>query len=260
MSKKWVRYQADGASGFGLLEGNIIHCHSGDMFDNPAATGETVALESVSLLAPCTPTKIVAMWNNFHELAAAQNLERPEFPFYFLKPESCVSGPEAEIPHPEGYDGRLIYEGELGVVIGKTCKNVSVENISEYILGYTCINDVTAIHLLFKYDAFPQWTRAKSFDGFGIIGPCITELDDPAELRIQTIVNGEERQNYPVSDMFFSPLELTSLISGDMTLNPGDVIACGTSVGVKTMKPDTKVDIKIDGVGTLTNYYQPADR
>ena len=257
MANKWVRYDHAGQPGFGLLENGVIHCHTGDMYRNPESGGDTVPVDEVRLLAPCQPTKIVAMWNNFHELAKAQDLERPEFPFYFIKPESCVCGHGAEIMHPNGYEGRLIYEGELGVVIGKTCKDVSRENIADYIFGYTCINDVTAIHLLFKYDAFPQWTRAKSFDSFGIIGPCIAELDNPDALRVRTLVNGEERQNYPVSDMFFSPMDLVSLISGDMTLHPGDVIACGTSLGVKTMKPDTVVEVKIEGIGTLTNAYQP---
>ncbi len=258
MSKKWVRYEYAGQKGFGLLENDTIHCHTGDMYRTPEISENKLRVDEVNLLAPCEPTKIVAMWNNFHALAKAQDLERPEFPFYFLKPESCVSGHGAEIIHPHGYDGRLIYEGELGVVIGKTCKGVDRDNIADYIFGYTCINDVTAIHLLFKYDAFPQWTRAKSFDSFGIIGPCIAQLDNPDALRVRTLVNGEERQNYPISDMFFSPMELVSLISGDMTLHPGDVIACGTSLGVKTMKPDTVVDIEIEGIGTLTNFYQPA--
>lgn len=260
MTKKWVRYQHGDQQGFGLLEQNSIHCRSGDMFGDSEPSGETLALEQVRLLAPCEPSKIVAMWNNFHELAAAQNLELPEFPFYFIKPSSCVSGEGDEILHPQGYDGRLIYEGELGVVIGKTCKSVNREEIADYVLGYTCINDVTAVHLLFKYEAFPQWTRSKSFDTFGMIGPCITELDNPDSLVIRTEVNGEERQNYPVSDMIFSPLDLVSLISGDMTLNPGDVIACGTSLGVKTMKPDTTVSVDIEGVGRLTNYYKPAQQ
>ncbi|MFT5658150.1 MAG: 2-keto-4-pentenoate hydratase/2-oxohepta-3-ene-1,7-dioic acid hydratase in catechol pathway [Gammaproteobacteria bacterium] len=256
MSKTWVRYQKGSQQGFGTLVNETIHCMSGDMYGESEATGETLLLNEVKLLAPCQPTKIVAMWNNFHQLAEAQNLIPPEFPFYFIKPESCVSHHGAEIIHPEGYDGRLIYEGELGVVIGKTCKNVSREQAADYVLGYTCINDVTAIHLLFKYEAFPQWTRAKSFDSFGVIGPCIVELDDPDSLIVKTLVNGEERQNYPVADMFFSPLELVSLISGDMTLQPGDVIACGTSLGVKTMKPNTTVEVVIDGVGTLTNTYK----
>ena len=258
MTKKWIRYEQAGTTGFGQLDDNKIHSYQGDMYGESSPTGEVLDLQQVKLLPPCRPSKIVAMWNNFHELAAAQNLERPEFPFYFIKPESCVSGPEAEIIHPDGYDGRLIYGGGLGVVIGKTCKGVSREEAADYVLGYTCINDVTAVHLLFKYEAFPQWTRSKSFDSFGIIGPCIAELDDPDSLVVRTLVNGEERQNYPVSDMFFSPLDLVSLVSGDMTLHPGDVIACGTSVGVKTMKPDTTVDISIEGIGVLTNYYQPA--
>ncbi len=256
MTKKWVRYKHAGKLGFGLLEGETILCHDGDMYQNPKSSNKSLALNEVQILAPCQPTKIIAMWNNFHQLAAAQNLTPPEFPFYFIKPESCVSAHGNEILHPAGYDGRLIYEGELGVVIGKTCKNVSREDVSEYVKGYTCINDITAIHLLFKYDAFPQWTRSKSFDSFGIIGPCIAELDDPDALIVKTRVNGEERQNYPVSDMFFSPLDLVSLISGDMTLHPGDVIACGTSLGVKTMKPNTIVDIEIEGIGILTNTYQ----
>ena len=257
MTTKWVRYEYSGQTGFGILENHMIHCHSGDMYQNPEAEGTILALEEVRLLTPCEPSKIVAMWNNFHQLAEAQNLEHPEFPFYFIKPSSCVSAHGAEILHPQGYDGRLIYEGELGVVIGKTCKNVSVGDIADYIFGYTCINDVTAIHLLFKYDAFPQWTRAKSFDGFGVIGPCIADLDTPDSLCVRTLVNGEERQNYPVADMIFSPQQLVSLISGDMTLYPGDVIACGTSLGVKTMKPDTVVEVEIEGIGTLINYYQP---
>lgn len=256
MPTHWVRYQQGDQQGFGKLKDQTIHCCSGDMFGESQPTGETLPLQEVTLLAPCQPSKIVAMWNNFHQLAEAQNLTPPEFPFYFIKPQSCVSHHGAEIIHPEGYDGKLIYEGELGVVIGKTCKNVRRDEAADYVLGYTCVNDVTAIHLLFKYEAFPQWTRAKSFDGFGVIGPCITELDNPDSLVIRTLVNGEERQNYPVADMFFSPLDLVSLISGDMTLEPGDVIACGTSLGVKTMKPNTTVDVIIDGVGTLTNNYQ----
>ena len=256
MAKKWVRYQHSEQQGFGTLENETIHCHSGNLYEDPQATGKTISINDVTVLSPCQPSKIVAMWNNFHQLAAAQDLTPPEFPFYFIKPASCVSHHGAEIIHPEGYDGRLIYEGELGVVISKTCKNVSREDAADYVLGYTCINDVTAIHLLFKYEAFPQWTRAKSFDSFGIIGPCISEIDDPGSLSVRTEVNGEERQNYPVADMFFSPLDLVSLISGDMTLEPGDVIACGTSLGVKTMKPNTTVDVIIDGVGTLTNSYK----
>ena len=256
MPEKWVRYQQGARQGFGSLQQDTIHCHSGDMYGQSAPTGETLPLSETTLLAPCQPSKIVALWNNFYQLADAQNLERPEFPFYFIKPPSCVSHHGASIIHPAGYDGRLIYEGELGVVIGKTCKNVSRENAADYVQGYTCVNDVTAIHLLFKYEAFTQWTRAKSFDSFGIIGPCIAALDDPDALVIRTLVNGEERQHYPVADMFFSPLDLVSLISGDMTLQPGDVIACGTSLGVKTMKPNTVVEVMIDGIGTLTNYYQ----
>ncbi|RLA43728.1 MAG: 2-hydroxyhepta-2,4-diene-1,7-dioate isomerase [Gammaproteobacteria bacterium] len=258
MTKRWVRYQLEGEQGFGLLSRETIQCFIGDMFGTPKASGVSLASENVRLLPPCKPTKIIAIWNNFHHRAAVEELTLPQFPFYCIKPSSCVIGDGEEILHPDTYDGRLLYEGELGVVIGKTCKSIAREAVSQHIFGYTCLNDVTAIDLLFKYEAFPQWTRSKGFDSFGVIGPCITELESPDDLVIRTEVNGVEHQNYPVSDMIFSPLDLVSLISGDMTLYPGDVIACGTSLGVKTMKPDTTVCIDIPGVGQLTNYYQGA--
>lgn len=256
MNRKWLRYEFEGSRGFGLLKQETIQCFDGDMFGESERSGTTLALDKVRLLPPCEPTKIVAMWNNFHQRAALEKLELPVSPFYCIKPSSCVIADGDEILHPKNYDGRLVYEGELGVVIGKICKSVAREAVSDYIFGYTCLNDVTAVDLLFKYEAFPQWTRAKAFDTFGAIGPSIAELDCPEELIIRTHVNGEERQNYPVSDMIFSPLDLVSLISEEMTLYPGDVIACGTSLGVKTMKAETTVSVEIAEVGSLTNHYQ----
>jgi len=157
---------------------------------------------------------------------------------------------------PASYSGKVVYEGELGVVIGKRATNVSEADAAQYIFGYTCINDVTAAEIIQKDPSFAQWTRAKSFDTFGVFGPVIATDVDPLGLSVKTLLDGKERQNYPVSDMCFKPAQIVSLISRDMTLYPGDVICCGTSVGVGSMKPGSKIEIVIDGIGTLSNEYK----
>ena len=162
---------------------------------------------------------------------------------------------EAPIPVPSGYDGRVAYEGELAVVIGRRTRAVPLADAPAHIFGYTCANDVTALELLQRDPAFPQWARAKSFDGFGALGPVIETAFDPSAATLRTLVGGRERQHYPLADMFFGPAELVSRLSHDMTLEPGDVILCGTSLGVLPMKPGTRVEVVIDGIGTLANVY-----
>ena len=157
---------------------------------------------------------------------------------------------------PTSYSGKVVYEGELGVVIGKTCRAVSEAEVRHSILGYTCINDVTAVDILNRDASFAQWTRAKSFDTFGVIGPVIATGLDPTQLSVRTVLNDQERQNYPLSDMVFPPAKLVGLISQDMTLDPGDVIACGTSIGVGSMKPGSTVAVSVDGIGTLVNRFE----
>ena len=141
-------------------------------------------------------------------------------------------------------------------MIGKRCYGVSETDAANFIFGYTCINDITAVELLFKDSSFAQWTRAKSFDTFGVFGPVIATNIDPMTLSIQTILNGQERQNYAVADMIFPPAQLVSFISRDMTLEAGDVIACGTSIGVGSMKADSDVSVIIAGIGELWNRYE----
>ena len=150
----------------------------------------------------------------------------------------------------------MVFEGELGIVIGRTAREVSEREAGDYVFGYTCINDVTAFDLINKDQSFAQWTRAKSFDTFGVFGPVVASGIDPAGLSIRTLLDGEERQNYPVSDMIFSPPQLVSLISRDMTLEPGDVIACGTSVGAGRMKPGSTIEVAIEGIGRLSNRFE----
>jgi 2-keto-4-pentenoate hydratase/2-oxohepta-3-ene-1,7-dioic acid hydratase in catechol pathway len=252
----WVRFEAGGETGFGTLDGEGVKVHSGDMFGGAMPSGETLALESVRLLTPCEPRQMVALWNNFHAMAAKNNQAIPEEPLWFLKSPSAFLATGETIRRPAGYDGPVVYEGELGIVIGRRCARVAEADIGEFIFGYTCINDVTAFGLLNKDPSFAQWTRCKSFDGFGVFGPAIATGLDPMGLSIRTVLNGDERQNYPVSDMIFPPHRLVSLISQDLTLMPGDVIACGTSVGVGSMKqPENTVEITIEGVGTLSNTY-----
>jgi ketopantoate reductase/2-keto-4-pentenoate hydratase/2-oxohepta-3-ene-1,7-dioic acid hydratase in catechol pathway len=253
---QWVRFERGGKKQFGTLEGDTIKVHEGDLFANPKATGESAKLSEVKLLTPCEPSKMICLWNNFHELAAKNDFQHPTEPLYFIKAPNAYHPHGEPIRRPSTYDGKIVYEGELGVVIGKKCSNISEAEAGDYIFGYTCVNDVTAVDLMKKFPTFDQWTRAKSFDTFGVFGPGIVTGIDPMKLRIKTVLNGKERQNYPVTDMFFPPHKLVAAVSKDMTLMPGDIIACGTSLGVGVMEAaNNVVDIVIDGVGTLTNKF-----
>ncbi len=254
---RWIRFELEGEDAFGTLEGETVVVHRGDMFGETAATGTRLALSDVTLLTPCQPGKMIALWNNFHALAAKLGLATPLHPLYFFKAATSFLAGGGAIRRPAGYDGRIIYEGELGIVIGKTCSHIDEAAAADHIFGYTCINDVTAVDILNADSSFPQWARAKSFDSFGVFGPVIATGLDPAGLVVRTILNGQERQNYPVSDIVFQPARIVSLISRDMTLQPGDVIACGTSVGAGSMKEArNEVTIRIEGIGELTNLFE----
>lgn len=253
----WIRFARGGAIGFGTLEGDAIAVHQGDMFAGAKPTGERVRLADVQVRTPCDPSKMLCLWNNFHELAAKLGVQEPDEPLYLMKAPSAFLAHGETIRRPKSYDGKIVYEGELGIVIGKRCNMVSEADAPGYIFGYTCINDVTAADIINKNPTFAQWVRAKSFDTFGVFGPAIATGLDPMSLRIRTVLNGQERQNYPVSDMFFPPHKLVSLVSRDMTLMPGDVIACGTSLGVGTMKdPKNTIEVTIEGIGTLSNVFE----
>jgi len=249
----WLRFEAEGAERFGTLAGESITEFSGSMFAEHRQTGRLFDLPHIRLLTPTLPTKMIGLWNNFHERARVESLHQPEHPLYFLKAANSFAAHGEPIRRPAGYRGRMVFEGELGVVIGRRCAGITPEQAREAIFGYTCVNDVTARDILRADPAFPQWTRAKSFDTFGVFGPWIVTGLDPLQLRVRAIVAGKERQNYPVADMFFPPYELVSCLSRDMTLEPGDVIACGTSVGAGEMQDGDSVDIAIDGIGVLAN-------
>jgi 2-keto-4-pentenoate hydratase/2-oxohepta-3-ene-1,7-dioic acid hydratase in catechol pathway len=251
----WARIEHEGRARLGAIDGDRVRLHEGTIFDPGPATGEAVVAADASWLTPTEPTKMVALWNNFRAAADKNGWAIPAEPLTFLKAPNSFTAHGRAIPVPKSYDGRVAYEGELGIVIGRTCSGVSVAEAADHILGYTCVNDVTAMELLQRDPCFAQWTRAKNFDGFGAFGPAVATGLDPASLTVRTLVNGRERHNYRVDDMIFPPVELVSRLSQDMTLVPGDVIACGTSLGVLPMKAGTVVEIVIDGIGTLRNRY-----
>jgi 2-keto-4-pentenoate hydratase/2-oxohepta-3-ene-1,7-dioic acid hydratase in catechol pathway len=253
----WVRFARDGAEGFGTLDGESIAIHAGEMLGDAAPTGESVPLASVRLLAPVRPGAFIGLWNNFHAAAAKQGNAIPEFPLYFLKNPRCVIGPGEPIHPPAGYEGKVLYEGELGLVIGRRVSNADEAEAAAAIFGLTCVNDVTALELLTADASFPQWARAKGCDTFGPIGPAIATGLDWASLRVSVALNGRVRQDYPLADMILPPARIVSLISREMTLHPGDVIACGTSLGALPMRPGMKVEVTIPGIGTLENAYAP---
>jgi len=250
----WVRFESAGATGFGTLAGSRIAVHRGDMFSNPEPTGETLPLDAVRLLMPAVPSKVIALWNNFAALGAKLNLAVPAEPLYLLKAPNSFANPGDLIRKPR-CDGKVVFEGELGIVIGKRASGVSEAEALDHVFGYTCANDVTVADILNRDASFAQWVRAKGFDTFCPMGPAIATGLDASTLVVRTRLNGELRQDYPISDMRFPVERLVSLISADMTLEPGDVILCGTSIGVGSMKPDSDIEIEIAGIGTLRNRY-----
>ena len=251
----WVRFEYRGTTDFGTVSDGVVSIYEGNMFDSPQPTGKTVKLEEVNLLTPSQPTKMIALWNNFRMLAEKLGLSRPPEPLYLLKGGNSFFPHGQNIRKPTSYDGKVVFEGELGIVIGKQLTGVSETEAEAGIFGYTVVNDVTAAEIINRDTSFAQWVRAKSYDTFGVFGPVIAAGIKPDLLTVRTVLNGEERQHYPISDMVFQPVKLVSLLSHDMTLMPGDVIACGTNVGVGSMKPGSHVEVTIDGIGTLSNTY-----
>jgi 2-keto-4-pentenoate hydratase/2-oxohepta-3-ene-1,7-dioic acid hydratase in catechol pathway len=251
----WIRFEHTGTEGFGMLDpaSGRIDVHEGDLFTHPVATGRQARLDDIRLLPPVVPGKFIGLWNNFHELAAKLGASIPETPLYFLKAATSLLPSGGVIRPPAGYAGKIAYEGELGIVVGRRCRGASEAEAAEAIFGYTCVNDVTALDILAADPAFPQWARAKSCDSFGPCGPAIATGLDVSALRVRTLLNGRARQDYPVADMILPPARILSLLSREMTLEPGDLIACGTSVGVLPMRAGMEVEVAIDGIGTLRN-------
>ncbi len=250
---KLARFTAGGAPLHGLIEDGVVHEIDGYPADRKSPvkrTGPSWPLESVRLLSPVLPSKIVAIGLNYKAHAAEFGKEMPEEPMIFLKPSTSVIGPGEEIIYPAHMSHRVDYECELGVVIARTARNVTADESADYILGYTCFNDVTARDLQGR-DV--QYTRAKGFDTFGPTGPWIETGLDPLDVKIETYLNGEKKQAASTREMIFDVYELVSFVSRVMTLRPGDLISAGTPPGVGKMKPGDEVEIRIEGIGSLVN-------
>jgi 2-keto-4-pentenoate hydratase/2-oxohepta-3-ene-1,7-dioic acid hydratase in catechol pathway len=243
---KLVRYASNGTVAFGALDNDMVTPLGANLKPSGAAA---VALGSVRLLAPVTPSKIVAIGLNYADHAAEANRELPKEPMLFIKPSTAVIGPADEIIYPP-QTSNLHYEGELAIVISKTARNVQMADARRHVLGYTCANDVTARDLQ-RRDV--QFTRGKGFDTFAPLGPWIVTDIDPSDLAIQTRLNGTIRQNSRTSKLIFNCEYLISFISSVMTLLPGDVISTGTSAGVGPMQVGDTVEVEIEHIGCLRN-------
>jgi 2-keto-4-pentenoate hydratase/2-oxohepta-3-ene-1,7-dioic acid hydratase in catechol pathway len=247
---KIVRFTHGQKPGYGIQYEDAIQGIEDSPFDNIQPTHQYHRYTDIRLLAPCEPTKIIALGVNYRSHGEEMKSSIPTEPLIFIKPSTSVIGTEDKIIYP-GSSERVDYEGELGVVIKKVARQVAKEEVADYILGYTCVNDVTARDLQAKDK---QWTRAKSFDTFCPIGPCIETELDPNDLVLETILNGEVRQKTRTSQLIFDVPTLVSFISHVMTLLPGDVIATGTPAGIGAIQPGDIVEVKIEGIGTLRNY------
>ena len=247
---KIVRFAIGSKIRYGILNGESIQGIEDKPYRHIKPSDCYYRLGEVELLSPCTPSKIVALGLNYHNHAEEMRVPLPNAPLIFLKPSTAVIGPEDNIAYPSA-SHRVDYEGELGVVIKKPVWRVSAKDALDYVLGYTCFNDVTARDL---QSQDKQWTRAKGFDTFAAVGPCVETELDPANVALETYLNGELKQQGSTSDLIYSVPELINFISHVMTLLPGDIIATGTPSGIGPMYPGDTVEIRIDGIGTLRNY------
>ena len=252
MAQRYVRIKTQREQiYYGLLKAN----RSVAVYDAPPWLGgqETesiVELDSYQILAPCVPSKIIAVGKNYLKHAAEMGTPIPKEPLLFLKPPTAILANSEDIRYPT-QSQQVDYEGELALIIGDRCQNANLEQAARSIWGYTIANDITARDLQKRDD---QWTRAKGFDTFCPLGPWIVrELS--IEAKIQTFVNNDELpcQSAAISDMVFSPDLLVSYISQIMTLLPGDVILTGTPEGVGPMKSGDTVRVEIEGIGCLSN-------
>lgn len=260
---KIIRFAKERRVRYGVVTENEISVVSGTPYQHAVSgevriTGDRYTLERVRLLAPCRPSKIVAVGRNYAEHAHESKQSLPERPYIFVKPSTAVIGPQGEIVLPK-MPQRVDYEGELAVVIGRRAKSVPREQAQRYVLGYTCLNDVSARTL--RYEQGQEVVRndgdnshAKGYDTFAPIGPWIETAISPDNLLLETVQNGTLRQSANTADLIFPIDELIEFISGVMTLLPGDIISTGTPAGIGPLRPGDVIEVRVQGIGTLRNY------
>lgn len=244
-----VRFKADGRVRYGVLErSQVVECR-GTPFGRFTRGRRRRPLKAVRLLPPCTPSKIVAVGLNYRDHAEEVGLPIPPEPIIFLKPPTALIGPGEAIVYPPITE-RVDFEAELAIVIKRRCRNVTAAEALDYVLGYTCLNDVTARDLQ-RRDG--QWTRAKSFDTFSPVGPCIATDIDPDHVEIEAYLNGERKQASNTEHFIFPTAEVVSFVSRVMTLLPGDLISTGTPSGIGPMQVGDEVEVRVEGIGSLRN-------
>jgi len=233
-----------------VVENEAIYPIKGSFYDEWRKTGECFDIKDVVFMPPSIPSKVIAVGLNYKKHAKELGFDLPQNPIIFLKPPTTVIGNLDNIVYPDSVK-QLDYEAELGIVIKKLTKNIDKNDAKDYILGYTCSNDVTA-RCIQKIDG--QWSRAKSFDSFCPVGPVIATDIDPKNLDIELRLNGELKQKSNTKDMIFDVFEIVEFISKIMTLFPGDIIITGTPEGIGPMNQNDIVEVKIQDIGTLKNF------
>jgi 2-keto-4-pentenoate hydratase/2-oxohepta-3-ene-1,7-dioic acid hydratase in catechol pathway len=248
--ERLYRYQHDGAARFAIASGSGVFELDGDVFGAHTKGREIGGgLGSLKLLPAVSPSKIVCVGLNYKDHAAEQNKPLPAEPLLFIKPSTAVIGAGDAIRLPPGV-GRVDHEAELGVVIGRRAHRVKKANAWDYVLGLTCVNDVTARDLQNRES---QYTRCKGFDTFAPIGPCIATGLDGSPRMVEGLVNGRTRQSSSTSHLIFPIDHLVEFITFVMTLEPGDIISTGTPAGIGALVHGDSVTVRVEGVGELTN-------
>lgn len=250
---RFVRFESAGGSRWGVVEGEQVREIEGDILERWRATEKVVSLAGLKLLPPCQPSKIVALGLNYKSHAREVNLPIPEEPAIFLKPSTALIGPGDPIRYPKRCK-RLDYEAELACVIKKPVHRVSQQEALTYVWGYMCLNDVTARDIQFTGGNFLNLTWSKGYDSFCPVGPyVVVDEINPDDVLVECYVNGQQRQSASTSDFIFPMAEQIAWISNTMTLLPGDVVTTGTPSGISPMQVGDVVEIRISGIGSLTN-------
>lgn len=245
-----IRYRLGNQADYGLLAGDDIFRLTSEPWQGLHPGERVAALAEVQLLAPCLPSKIVAVGRNYAAHAAEFGHDVPDEPLIFLKPPTTVIGPGAAIVYPRHLSQWVEHEAELAVVVGRRAHHVSPAEAHAYVLGYTCANDVTARDLQRRDE---QWNRSKAFDTFCPLGPWIVTDLDVSDLAVRCRVNGELRQDGRTRDLVFGVGRLMADVTAVMTLEPGDVLLTGTPAGVGPLRPGDQVAVDVEGIGTLEN-------
>lgn len=249
---KYVRVCVEQEIIWGVLEEDVVKALACAPYDEVIFDGREFKMCQCKILAPCEPTKIVLVGKNYMDHAVEMNDGIPEYPILFMKGPNAVNCHEGTVHAPD-FVTRLDYEGELAIVIGKRAKNLTKETAKDCILGYTCLNDITARDIQM---ADGQWIRGKAMDGFAPFGPWITDETDGEDLKVETRLNGKVVQSSRTSMFMTNITDMLVFITAAMTLEPGDIVSTGTPAGIGPMNPGDIVEVEVESVGVLRNYIE----